>query len=76
MNLQIIFLEEFGKAFVPKKIRSHLRGYFLKAGLVDVPYKVFGAFFYLSIITTFFLYFYQHHKADENHIGQVSCRHF
>ncbi len=57
--MKLIFLEEFGKAFVPKRIRPGLRSYFLKAGITDVPYKLFGAFFYLSLIITFVLYFYK-----------------
>jgi pilus assembly protein TadC len=59
MSLQIVFLEEFGKAFVPKSLRHHLKAYFMKAGLLEVPYKLFGGFFYLSLIATFFIYFYK-----------------
>jgi pilus assembly protein TadC len=57
--MQIIFLEEFGKAFVPKGLRRNLKSYFLKAGIMDVPYKLFGGFFYLSMLATFFVYFYK-----------------
>jgi pilus assembly protein TadC len=59
MNLKIIFLEEFGRAFIPKKFRPNLRDYLLKAGIVEVPYRLIGGLFYLSIITTFFIYFYK-----------------
>ncbi|MFH1182601.1 MAG: type II secretion system F family protein [Candidatus Woesearchaeota archaeon] len=59
MNLKIIYLEEFGKAFVPKKMRPHLRSYFLKAAITEVPYKLFGGLFYLSLLATFFVYFYK-----------------
>ena len=38
MTLKIIFLKEFGKAFVPKKFAPDLRKYLLKAGLNEVPY--------------------------------------
>ena len=57
--MKLVFIEEFGKAFVPKIIRPGLRSYFIKAGITDVPYKLFGAFFYASLILTFVLYFYK-----------------
>jgi len=57
MKIQIIFLEEFGKAFIPKRIRPKLRKYLFKANITEVPYKLFGAFFYLSLIITYFIYF-------------------
>ncbi len=52
MALRIIFLEEFGKAFVPKKIIPNLRRYMLKAGFNEVPYKFFGLLFYFSALIT------------------------
>lgn len=52
MSLQIIFLEEFGKAFVPKKFRPNLRQYLLKAGINEVPYRFFGLLFYVSALIT------------------------
>ncbi len=52
MALKIIFLEEFGKAFVPKKLIPTLRKYMLKAGLDEVPYKFFGLLFYFSAFIT------------------------
>ena len=52
MALKVIFLEEFGKAFVPKKIIPNLRKYLLKAGFNEVPYKFFGALFYISALIT------------------------
>lgn len=52
MSLKIIFLEEFGKAFVPKKLIPNLRKYLLKAGFNEVPYKFFGMLFYVSAIIT------------------------
>ena len=54
--MKIIFLEEFGKAFIPKKIRPRLRIYLLKAGIDEVPYKFFGGLFYVSLILTYILY--------------------
>ena len=52
MALKIIFLEEFGKAFVPKKTIPNLRRYLLKAGFNEVPYKFFGMMFYISALIT------------------------
>ena len=56
MTFKIIFLEEFGKAFVPKKVIPNLRIYLLKAGINKVPYKSFGALFYLSALITGIVY--------------------
>lgn len=52
MALKIIFLEEFGKAFVPKKYIPVLRKYMLKAGFNEVPYRLFGLLFYISAFIT------------------------
>ena len=52
MAFKIIFLEEFGKAFVPRKIIPNLKGYMLKAGFSEVPYKLFGMLFYVSAFIT------------------------
>lgn len=65
MALRIIFLEEFGKAFVPKKAIPILRKYLLKAGFNEVPYKFFGMLFYISaLITTliFVIFIYPYFK--------------
>ncbi len=56
MAFKIIFLEEFGKAFVPKKIIPNLRKYFLKAGFNEVPYRLFGMLFYISAFMTFIMF--------------------
>ena len=56
MAFKIIFLEEFGKAFVPKQAIPHLRLFLLKAGIQNVPYKFFGALFYLTAIITGIVY--------------------
>lgn len=56
MTFKIIFLEEFGKAFVPKRLIPYIREYLLKAGINQVPYKFFGALFYLSAIITGSIY--------------------
>lgn len=52
MAFRIIFLEEFGKAFVPKKVIPILRKYLLKAGFNEVPYRFFGLLFYISALIT------------------------
>jgi Flp pilus assembly protein TadB len=52
MRLRIILLEEFGKAFVPKRLIPHLRLFLLKAGIPIVPYRFFGALFYLTALIT------------------------
>lgn len=56
MAFRIIFLEEFGKAFVPKRAIPHLRMFLLKAGIPQVPYKFFGALFYLTALITGVIY--------------------
>ena len=52
MAFRIIFLGEFGKAFVPKRFIPNLRSYMLKAGFNEVPYKFFGSLFYFSAAIT------------------------
>lgn len=54
--MKLIFLEEFGKAFLPKKARPKIREYLMKAGITEVPYKFFGGLFYISIVSTYFIY--------------------
>jgi Flp pilus assembly protein TadB len=51
------FLEDFGKAFVPKKFRPHLREYAVKAGVTNSPYKFFGILFYITLFLTFSVFF-------------------
>lgn len=57
MNIQLDFLDEFGKAFVPKKARSTLSVYLGKAGIDEVPYRFFGILFFLTLIATYFIFF-------------------
>ncbi|HHE36555.1 MAG TPA: hypothetical protein ENL16_01945 [Candidatus Woesearchaeota archaeon] len=54
--MSLLYLEEFGKAFVPKKIRPGLSKYLAKAGIDEVPYKFFGALFWATAIITYFIY--------------------
>jgi len=56
MALRIIFLEEFGKAFVPKRLIPNLRAYLLTAGFSEVPYRFFGLLFYISAFITSFIF--------------------
>ncbi|MBS3131165.1 type II secretion system F family protein [Candidatus Woesearchaeota archaeon] len=56
MAFQIIYLEEFGKAFVPVRVIPYLREYLLKAGITRTPYRFFGGLFYLSAIITGIIY--------------------
>ena len=56
MRLKIIFLEEFGKAFVPKRVIPGLRMFLLKAGITKIPYKFFGALFYFTTTITGMVY--------------------
>lgn len=56
MTFQIIFLKEFGKAFVPKRMAPNLRRYLLKAGFNEVPYRFFGLLFYTSALITTIIY--------------------
>ncbi len=51
------FLEDIGKAFVPKRFRPGLRMYLAKAGINYVPYKFFGILFYVAIALTAAIYF-------------------
>jgi len=48
--------EGVGKAFIFDRLRPNLRNYLLKAAIVDVPYKLFGWLFWLSIIPVAFLF--------------------
>ncbi|MFH1770384.1 MAG: type II secretion system F family protein [archaeon] len=52
-----LYLETFGKAFVPKKLRPDIRDYLYKAGLTEVPYKFFGGLFWITLIITYLIYF-------------------
>jgi len=51
----IPFIEEFGKAFLPKKYRIGARLYLEKAGFYYSPYVYIGSSFYISLVITLFL---------------------
>jgi len=53
----LLQIESLGKAFVPKRFRPDLRKYFLKAGYLSIPYKLFGILFYLTAVMTGIIYF-------------------
>ena len=57
--VKLIFLEEFGKAFVPKRFRPYLRAHFLKANIEEIPFRLFGGLFYAALLITFVAYFYK-----------------
>ncbi|MGV8162736.1 MAG: type II secretion system F family protein [Candidatus Nanoarchaeia archaeon] len=50
------FLDEIGKAFVPKSVRPGLRFYLSKAGIQTVPYSSFGVLFYILLVLTAIIY--------------------
>jgi len=54
--MNFLFAEEFGKAFIFKKIRPTIRKYFLKAGYEEVPYKFFGGLFWVTAVLTVIIY--------------------
>lgn len=51
-----LFLDEFGKAFIPKKIRPGLGKYLGKAGIEEVPYRFFGIMFWMTAVITYLIY--------------------
>ena len=50
------YLEEFGKAFIPKNMRPGLGKYLAKAEIDEVPYKFFGILFMMTLAITYFIY--------------------
>ena len=50
------FLERIGKAVIPKTFQAGLRVYYSKAGIQEVPYKMFGILLYVLIIITGIIY--------------------
>lgn len=54
--MNLLFLDEFGKAFIPKRIRPGLGKYLAKAGIEEVPYKFFGILFWLTAVLTYIAY--------------------
>lgn len=54
--MSILYFEEFGKAFIPSKIRPQLNSYLAKAGIDDAPYPFFGMLFWITAAITYFIY--------------------
>ena len=73
MSLATMFLDDLGKAFVFKRFRPNLREYFMKAGIVEVPYRHLGALFWLSFLSSIVLYVYWGYsfiiKINNTYIG-------
>ena len=51
--------EEVGKAFVFDRMRPGIRSYFLKAGIPEVPYVLFGILFWLSLIPVALIFMFR-----------------
>jgi len=54
--MELFFFSTFGKAFIPKKFRPHLRTFFEKTGRDDVPYHAFGILFWIATAITYGIY--------------------
>jgi len=54
----VLFAEEFGKAFIFKRFRPSIHGFFMKAGYDGVPYELFGFMFYITLAITYFIYIF------------------
>ena len=59
--IKLLFPEEFGKAFLPDRIRVSISAHLRKAGISSVPYKLIGWLFYMSLLLSFVAYFWQVH---------------
>jgi len=57
--MEVLFLSTFGKAFIPKKIRQHLKRFFEKTGEEEVPYHLFGLGFWAAATLAYILYITQ-----------------
>lgn len=57
-KLEIPFLEEFGKAFLPKRYHPIMNKYLAKAGVYQSPYALIGILFYFSLILTGIIEFF------------------
>ncbi len=57
--MEIFFLSEFGKAFIPQKVRPDLHAFFEKTGRDTVPYAAFGLLFWFSAFFSLIIYLTQ-----------------
>ena len=55
-TLRVRLLDNFGKAFLPRRWRLSLRAHFLKAGILEVPYHLIGLGFHLTTLLTLALF--------------------
>jgi pilus assembly protein TadC len=55
--INIPFIEDFGKAFLPKSFRPKIRKYLESAGVYHSPYALIGYLFYISFAITLFSVF-------------------
>jgi pilus assembly protein TadC len=51
------FLEDIGKAFVPKRFIPGLRFYLARAGIMSAPYAAFGILFFVVIVILAIVFF-------------------
>ena len=58
MGIKEEMFEGVGKAFIFERFRPKLKGYLLKAGVVDVPFNYIGVFFWLSIIPVAYFFIF------------------
>ncbi len=56
MKIKLFFPVEFGKAFIPDFIRPRLKRWLLKAGITEIPVKLFGILFYMSLFISSFIF--------------------
>jgi len=70
--MKLLFADEFGKAFVPKKIRPDLRSYIFKAGITGEPYSFFGTLFYFALVLTTIVYFVAFYGTLQSYAESMS----
>lgn len=57
MAQDIPFIEDLGKAFLPKRFKPNLSRYLSSAGVYKSPYYYLGSLFYVTLVITLFLMF-------------------
>ncbi|MCC7574308.1 type II secretion system F family protein [Candidatus Woesearchaeota archaeon] len=65
------FLEQIGKAIIPETFRAGLRVYYSKAGIREVPYKLYGILLYVALIFIGIIYFYSNFYGTINHLSPL-----
>lgn len=56
-NKEIPFIEDLGKAFLPKRFKPHLSRYLSSAGVYKSPYYYLGTLFYVTLAITLLIMF-------------------